>query len=212
MEESSVLSSDQLRALAELTAIPELEHFYLAGGSGIAAHLGHRVSLDLDLFSESSDATFEPIRERLLSHLTDAEVVAETDVTLTLRSGVVAVDVVRYPYPLLEPTTSGPGGIRLAGLRDLAAMKLSAIARRGIRRDFWDLHEIVTRTAIDLENAAEAYVKRFGVRQADLYHVLRSLTYFEDAEAESVMPRGLTLEHWRVIKSYFLSEAPLLLK
>lgn len=52
-----------------------------------------------------------------------------------------------------HPRARVPGGFPLAGLRDLAAMKLSAIAKRGVRRDFWDLHEIISRTEVSLQAA-----------------------------------------------------------
>jgi hypothetical protein len=81
-------------------------------------------------------------------------------------------------------------------------MKLSVIAKRGIQRDFWDLHEIVVTSPIDLNRAFDSYVEKFGVSQADLYHVMRSLTYFDDADKEHVFPAGLTLEHWEQIKNF----------
>lgn len=119
------------------------------------------------------------------------------------------VDFVRYPYPLLE----APGeafGLGLAGLRDLAAMKLAAISRRGLRRDFWDLREVL-RSGLSLRECCEAYQQRFGVREADLYHVLRALTYFADAEKDPVLPAGLDASGWTAIKAFFLAEAPKLL-
>jgi len=91
-------------------------------------------------------------------------------------------------------------------------MKLSAIAKRGIKRDFWDLHEIVSNSDLDLDQAFDAYLEKFGVRESDLYHVLRSLTYFDDADAEQVFPSGLTLVRWELIKTYFLQNAPMRLR
>ena len=141
-----------------------------------------------------------------------AEVVAATDAALTIRYGDLAIDIVRYPYSPLEEPTPGPEGFPTAGLRDLAAMKLSAIAKRGIKRDFWDLHEIVSNSDLDLDQAFDAYLEKFGVRESDLYHVLRSLTYFDDADAEQVFPSGLTLVRWELIKTYFLQNAPMRLR
>jgi hypothetical protein len=46
------------------------------------------------------------------------------------------------------------------------------------------------------------------ISNADLYHVLRALTYFEDAEKDPVYPRGLTPARWERIKKFFLAEAP----
>ena len=130
---------------------------------------------------------------------------------LALKVGDVPVDLVRYPYPPLEKPKPGPGGFPVAGLRDLAAMKLSAIARRGIQRDFWDLQEICRRK-VPLEEAARAYRRRFGKTDADLYHVQRALTWFEDAERDPRKPAGLSPEHWERIKAWFRQEAPRLLE
>ena len=98
-------------------------------------------------------------------------------------------------------------GVGLAGVRDLAAMKLAAISRRGLRRDFWDLYEALG-TGLTLRACGEAYVQRFGIREADLYHVLRALTYFDDAEKDPVFPPGLDAARWGAIKAFFLAEAP----
>jgi hypothetical protein len=93
-------------------------------------------------------------------------------------------------------------------LLDLAVMKLAAIAHRGLRRDFWDAHELLTRGGLQLDTVLAGYLQRFGKTEPDLYHVLRSLTFFDDADREPVMPAGLSLEHWQVIRDYFLGEAP----
>lgn len=81
--------------------------------------------------------------------------------------------------------------------------------RRGLRRDFWDLHAIL-HAGITLGAAADAYVRRFGVSAADLYHVMRALTYFADAERDPP-PDGLSAERWREIKAYFERATPRLL-
>ena len=99
-------------------------------------------------------------------------------------------------------------GIAVAALLDLATMKLAALSRRGLRRDFWDLAEIVRRKGNPLQQACQAYRQRYGVAEADLYHVLRSLTWFEDAERDPAFPAGLTEPTWREIEAFFLREAP----
>lgn len=91
-------------------------------------------------------------------------------------------------------------------------MKLAAIAHRGLRRDFWDLHELITRGGVSLDPALDAYLRRFGKAEPDLYHVLRSLTFFDDAEQDALMPAGLTVAHWKAVQPYFLTEAPAVLR
>lgn len=206
MGKAKELAEAQRRALAKLKKLPALDGFYLAGGSAVAYHLSHRRSNDLDLFSARRDADLERVADQL-SGIRGTVVIAQTDAALKIRLGGVLIDIVRYPYPPLSKPKAGPEGFPVARLADLAAMKLSAIATRGIRRDFWDLHEILTRSRLTLGAALEAYAERFGVRKSDLYHVLRSLTYFDDAERDP-MPRGLTKAHWRSIRDYFVAQAP----
>jgi hypothetical protein len=86
-------------------------------------------------------------------------------------------------------------------------MKLAAIARRGVRRDYWDLYEILTRSKITLRSTCADYETKFGVSEADLYHVLRSLTWFEDAEADPTPPRGLSRTRWTQIRALFETES-----
>jgi hypothetical protein len=196
--------------LGRLIAAGATEGFYLAGGTAVAVHRAHRRSVDLDLFSLSPEVDLGALLPRLGRAIGDLRVIGLTDATLRVVVDGVPVDLVRYPYALLGPTTAGPLGFAVAGLRDLGAMKLAAIARRGLRRDFWDLYEII-RAGLSLEAIASAYRERYGATASDLYHVLRALTYFDDAEAEAVRPEGLTPAKWSRIRAYFEAEAPGLL-
>jgi len=147
----------------------------------------------------------------LVAELPDVKILSMSEWALKARVAAQAVDIVNYPYPPVRPLEPGPAGVLVASLLDLASMKLAAIARRGIRRDFWDLHAIA-HAGTPLRAAADAYIARFGVAEPDLYHVLRSLTYFEDADKDPVFPRGLTPEAWGPIKAFFRREAPKLLR
>ncbi|MBI4699699.1 MAG: nucleotidyl transferase AbiEii/AbiGii toxin family protein [Deltaproteobacteria bacterium] len=206
MAGATELAPAQRRALARLRRLASLRGFYLAGGSAVAFHLRHRRSNDLDLFSPGAEVDLSAVSDDL-ARLPDLAVVSATDAVLRVRLGRVALDVVRYRYPPLRRPSAGPEGFPVAGLLDLATMKLAAISVRGIRRDFWDLHEILTRTSVTLGRSLDGYVSRYGVKQADLYHVLRALTYFDDAEKEPA-PRGLGVSRWRAIKEYFSERAP----
>ena len=206
MGDAAIVSDEQRRALDRLSTLPILADFYLAGGTALGIHLAHRRSVDLDFFSRAPNADIDAVKVALAGCFDRVEVLVETDGALHLLCDGLPIDFVRYPYPLLEP----PGaafGVGLAGVRDLAVMKLAAISRRGLRRDFWDLYEAL-RTRLTLRECGEAYILRFGVREADLYHVLRALTYFEDAEKDPVMPRGLDEATWTKIKAFFRKEAP----
>jgi hypothetical protein len=192
-----------------LSELPGIAGFYLAGASAITWHLGHRRSADLDLFSITPRCPLEAI-ERASGRLRGVKVLEGTDVMIALEVEGVPVDLVKYAYPPLESPLPGPRRFPVAGLLDLAAMKLTAIARRGIQRDFWDLYEIL-HAGITLPQAAAAYVQRFGRTKGDLYHVERALTWFEDAERNPVRVKGLTPAKWARIKSFFVEQAPALI-
>jgi hypothetical protein len=195
------LAKAQERALAELTKVAELQSFYLAGGSAIGWHLHHRRSNDLDLFSESN---MNLVRvERALKKIAGVEILSVSDAAIKLELGGTLIDVVSYPYPLLEAPAPGPGGYRVASRIDLAVMKLAAVARRGIRRDFWDL-KVLIESGISIEEIAKAYVRRYQVSEGDLYPVMRALTYFDDAEKDPVYPAGMTARSWAAIKRFFV--------
>lgn len=202
MGRKSVLAAAQRRALARLSALPIAQQLYLAGGTAVALHLDHRRSLDLDFFSRGDNLDLERARREITDAGARVEVIAQSDATLHLRLEGADVDIVRYRYPLLEPP-SPIEGVTVAGLRDLAAMKLAAIAKRGLRRDFWDIHEMLTSQAVSPREVFDDYRTKFQTSEADTYHVLRALVWFEDAEGEPVMPRGLTARRWRRIRAYF---------
>lgn len=208
MAGTSRLPEAQRRALDRLKTVPPMAGFYLAGGTAVAVHLGHRISRDLDFFSVSPDVDLDSVKESVRRVFDAAETVAQTDTAVQLLCDGAPIDIVRYPYPPLRPVEHTAEGIALAALLDLATMKLAALSRRGLRRAFWDLAEIVRRGGVPLVQACRAYRERYGVAEADLYHVLRALTWFEDAERDPAYPAGMTEPFWREIKAFFASEAP----
>jgi hypothetical protein len=208
MADTSRLPEAQRRALDRLKSVPAMASFYLAGGTAVAVHLGHRISRDLGFFSLRPDVDLEVVKESVRSAFGEAETIAQTDTAVQLLCDGAPIDLVRYPYLPLRPIERTSDGVAVAALLDLATMKLAAISRRGLRRDFWDLAEIVRRESVPLEQACRAYRERYGVAEADLYHVLRALTWFEDAERDPAYPAGLAEPAWNEIKSFFLREAP----
>jgi hypothetical protein len=171
--------------------------FYLAGGTALAAQLGHRRSVDLDWFTE----------ERLVDPLMLGQELREEGVSFvtgqvargTLHGMVsgVRASFLEYRYPLLEPTVSWPEfECSLASLPDLACMKLSAVSQRGARKDFVDIYALVERYQ-PLTKLLGLYQQKYSV--ADIAHVLYGLAYFDDAENER-MPKMLWPVNWRTMK------------
>jgi hypothetical protein len=105
-----------------------------------------------------------------------------------------------YRYPLLDPPDTTPWGVGLAGLRDLAAMKLEAAGGRGSRKDFVDLYFLCQR--FDLRDIFRFFSEKYRGAGADPYHRLRALAHFDDAEAEP-MPEMLTPVDWDDVRGFF---------
>ena len=170
----------------------------LVGGTALALHLGHRKSDDLDLFGQ-----FDPtVSYRKV--LADSGCTAEGSEHGTVQSLVVdnvKVDLVNYPYPWMDAAFE-EGGVKLAGLRDIAAMKLSAVANRGRKKDFIDVARLLD--VFSLNQMLSFYKEKFSV--TELSFPLRGLMYFDDAE-EDPMPEifdgGLT---WKRVKKKVVDE------
>ncbi len=200
-----VIKQDVERTLRDLRDRSLAEDFYLAGGTGLALQSGHRRSVDLDFFS---DKLFD---EELLVHKLGGangfSVASKAASTLHAAIGGVKVSFLGYPYPVLFPFLFFLG-VRLADARDIACMKISAIASRGTRRDFIDLY-VVSRE-YGLPTLIDLFKEKYSQANYSGIHILKSLTFFDDAERDP-MPDMLVSLSWNEVKDFFTTEAPALL-
>ena len=177
------------------TALCETD-FYLAGGTALALLEGHRVSVDLDLFSPSF-ADPEAVLVTLEAAHLEAMTTSISPKMLYLQVQETTVSLFGYSYPLVASLLRPDNSLLpLASREDIVAMKLAAIASRGSRKDFIDLWLLVTRYW-PLSDCLELYRKKFAAR--DIGHVVRSLTYFDDADEEPPL-RLLIDVDWEEIK------------
>lgn len=188
--------------LLTLGGAERLAGFYLAGGAAAALHYGHRLSHDLDLFTPEPFSPEAMAGE--LRHLGRFELDRTAAGTAAGTLDGIRLTLLHFPYPLLDEPVQVEG-VRVAQPRDLGAMKLSAIAQRGARRDFIDLYWILTRSH-PLDELLAAYTRKFGASERAIPHLLRSLAWFDDAEAEP-MPRLLVAADWDEIKRRLAAEA-----
>ena len=168
-----------------------LQNFALGGGTSLALRFGHRWSVDLDFFTVTG---FHP--EKLFEELAldPATITARAAHSLTIDVGGVKLDLLRHAYPLLEPVEN-IGGIVLLSQPDLAAMKLNAIANRGSKKDFYDLAELLDH--FTLQEMIGFFTGKYP--SSDPFTVIRSLAWFEDAEAEPD-PVALDGRTWAMVK------------
>lgn len=188
---------DTLELLKKIQSLELFAGTRLVGGTALALQLGHRQSIDLDFFGKM-DASLEEIAIEL-SDFANTKPLSSSKAMRFLIVDGVKVDIVNYPYywidnPVIED------GITLAGIKDISAMKLSAITNRGTKKDFIDLYFLLKE--FSFSELIDLYLKKFA--GAQLFTVLKSLTYFEDAETDP-MPVMINPINWEEVKTVIVS-------
>jgi hypothetical protein len=157
-----------------------LQAFYLVGGTNLALRMGHRISIDIDLFAltEFDSAALE--RYLISNYRFQTKLLLENTVQGFIND--IKVDLLSYPYRLVD-TPLVEDDIRMLGLMDIAAMKLIAVSDSGKRlKDFVDIAYLSTQMSV--RQMLDAYTKKFD--RAPL-HALRGLAYYDDIDFSAVI-------------------------
>lgn len=198
------IASEAERTLLDLHRRSLLGEFYLAGGTGLALHIGHRRSIDLDFFNSN---TFD--EDKLLKkveQMTGVSLVEKDTQTIHASIQGTKVSFLGYDYPMLFPIESF-AEVAVADARDIACMKISTILSRGKKRDFIDLYVAAERHG--LQQLTEMFRRKYERTHYNFQYVLKSLTYFDDAEGDP-MPEMLAPVSWDKVKRFFEKEVPAL--
>lgn len=187
------INPDTLELLKKIQSRKMFAGVRLVGGTALALQIGHRKSIDLDLFGTIDYPLDEIVTE--ISDFADARPLSSSKSMRFLIVDGVKVDIVNYPYDWIdEPVRED--GLVLAGVKDISAMKLAAITNRGTKKDFIDLYFLLR--IFSLNELFDFYLQKYS--DAQLFTVLKSLTYFEDAETDPMPLMEENIE-WRDIKA-----------
>ena len=190
--------SEKTRANLEiLTRTGILKDFYLAGGTGLALQLKHRLSLDLDFFTPKSIVVKDLIQK--LKKIGRLAVEKEAEQTLVCTFKGTRLSFMRYEYPCLFGLKK-INGVKVADSRDIGCMKIDAVSSRGTKRDFIDLYFILQK--ITLARTLNFYDKKYKKLSSNLVHIKKSLVYFQDAEKDP-MPKMFFPVSWEKVKDFF---------
>lgn len=204
---SEVLPQRARRLCRKLVRLPALRPFYLAGGTGLALHLGHRRSEDLDFFSRRSFRP--PVLAQALGSVGTPKHLSLGEGSVECWLAGFKVQWLHYPYRLLRKlhqTELGP----LADPVDIALMKLTAVSQRGSKRDFIDLACFLRAyPQFPLHELLRLLSRKYG--RINRAHYLRALAYFQDAEKEP-MPRMQWPLRWNEVKDCLQQEVAELLR
>ncbi|GHV17649.1 hypothetical protein AGMMS49938_18530 [Fibrobacterales bacterium] len=194
MLQTNTVKNFTLVLLKEIQQLPLLKELRLVGGTALALQLGHRNSIDLDFFGKI-DANHETIVVELnklghkVSSMQDSKIIHQFLV------GKIKIDIVNYPYEWIDNSIE-EDGVKMASLKDIAAMKLSAITNRGTKKDFIDIYTLLKH--FTLKEMFTFYEEKY--KDGSIFNVIRSLSYFEDAE-ENPMPKMFAKTDWKAVKA-----------
>jgi len=166
---------------------------YLAGGTALALQLGHRQSEDLDWFTPQTVAPDHVLVD--VHGLGFPTTVKQNDEgTFLATVGNVKFSLFRYRYPMIDSFVEVEG-IKLASPRDLAAMKMAALMGRATKRDYIDVHVLLTEGRLSLPEMVRAFEQKYP--KHDVQGAVRALTFFDDVEGG--MPIMLAPTTWKKV-------------
>ncbi len=189
-----------LALLKKIMLHPKLSELVLVGGTSLALQLGHRESIDLDLFGKF-DIDSDELRQ-ILESIGQLQII-HLDSKKAINSCLlndIKVDIVNYSYPLIKQIIL-EDGIKMASFEDIAAMKLSAIGSRGSKKDFFDFYFLLQKFSI--YEIVSFFKEKYAI--SDVMHYILGLGYFEDADRDldPIMFKPLS---WEIVKARITKE------
>ena len=187
-----VLNADQRKLLPLMVQFRR--EYYLVGGTAIALYLGHRRSIDFDMFKMLS-INHKKNLDRIVASGFDYLVTRRVEEQMNLLVGGVKVTFFQYPFPVV-PEDNFKDVFRLPSLLSLAAMKAYALGRRSKWKDYVDLYFLLTKCFSLAEVSAKA-TELFGELFSEkLFRA--QLSYFDDVDyteqVEYLIPKPPTEE------------------
>ena len=195
------ISAETKDDLEILTKAGILIDYYLAGGTGLACQLKHRLSIDLDFFTTKDIDTKILIQN--LKNLGKISVEKEAQNSLAGYFNTTLVSFIKYDYPCLFGFKE-INGVEVADPKDIGCMKIDAISSRGTKRDFIDLF-FICKLVLPPVKLLNLFKKKYSIVNFNMIHILKSLVYFEDAEKDP-LPKMIKAVSWDEVKGFFIKE------
>jgi len=178
--------------------------WYLAGGTALSLQCDHRVSFDLDFFTPHTG--FEA--EYIVSVLTSSGWITSINEKGTLYGELegAKISFISYPYFIPKQPFITYENINILDAQDIAVMKIIAISQRGKKRDFFDLYWYLIHRESLIE-VLQRVKEQYPNSKHNYHHILKSLTYFEEAE-DDPDPQIFFDTTWEQVKKHFLVVVP----
>jgi hypothetical protein len=179
--------------------------FRLVGGTALSLQIGHRESIDIDLFSDLQYGTldFDPIEKYLTESFQYVDFLniipamgksyfVGKDKDHTIKLDLYYTDTFIQPYIEIDD-------IRMATIEEIIAMKIDVVQRGGRKKDFWDLHSLLQ--SYDINQMLDLHKQRYPYTH-DRNLIIQNFTSFKEAE-DDFNPICLNGKHWEFIKDDF---------
>ena len=192
-----------LSTLQDLMKTSVFDDFRLVGGTSLSLQLGHRQSVDIDLFTDcmydsvdfkSIDDYFRKQYAYVDTFKTDIVGMGKSYYIGNSKNDCIKLDLF-YTDSYIRPILL-IDGLRLASLEEIAAMKIDVVSRSGRKKDFWDIHELMEVFSID--EMLHLHEERYPYSH-DKQEIITNFSSFENADID-FDPICLRKKYWEIIK------------
>lgn len=190
-------------SLKQLMLIEEFNSFRIVGGTSLSLQLGHRKSIDIDLFTDAEYGSidFSILEAKLIKTFSYVDTTSVDLVGMgksyfignneneLVKLDLFYTDPFVFPYILEQ-------NVRFSSIEEVAAMKFEIVGNGGRKKDFWDIHELLE--SYTLDEMIEFYLKRnpYGYSKDEL---LMKVVDFTNAE-DDFTPNCYREKVWELIK------------
>ncbi|MDZ4809235.1 MAG: nucleotidyl transferase AbiEii/AbiGii toxin family protein [Bacteroidota bacterium] len=179
-----IIAPETFRLIQQLQTIPELKEFYLVGGTALALQLGHRNSIDIDLFTINEFDDTEVIE--LISQGYNVNEIFRRKSTIICLINNIKTDFIRHNYELLFPPITEEG-ITFLRKEDIAAMKFHAIIQSGKRlKDFIDIYFLLEH--FSMKQMVDFFSSKY--KYSNPMIAMKAVNFFDDID-ENIDPPKL---------------------
>ncbi|MEO6454646.1 MAG: nucleotidyl transferase AbiEii/AbiGii toxin family protein [Ginsengibacter sp.] len=182
-KEPHIISAETFLLIQQLQALPDLHGFHLVGGTALALQLGHRNSIDIDLFTQND------FNSQSLGTFLKTKFLVRVDYagsnTLLSNINTIKADFIKHPYAYVKPPITEEG-ITYLSKEDIAAMKLNAIVNSGQRlKDFIDIYFLLEYFSVT------GMLSFFEIKYPGTNPLiaLKAVSYFEDIDETADPPK-----------------------
>ncbi len=179
-----IIAPATFNLIQQLQILSGLKEFYLVGGTALALQLGHRNSIDIDLFT-LNDFSDTDILELLNKHYTVKEVFRRPGTIISLINNI-KTDFIRHNYALLKPPVREEG-ITFLSMEDIAGMKFHAIIQSGKRlKDFIDIYFLLEH--FSMKQMVDFFAEKYTYSNPMI--AMKAVNFFDDID-ENIDPPKL---------------------